>query len=420
MRRWITVCFAVAACLCMAAPAVATDGGDFFAKYDMKFWGRVKIDHSYDDVQFPFYNDFLGPVKDSKGDVTIDSDGVDVGPETDWDNDSLSFNPRDTRFGFSASHSAGDWIGKGVFEIDFYGTNAGNNLIPRMRLAYIDLANTTLGTSVRVGQDWIPISRLNPSTIDFSILSATGNLWWRVPQVVVHQKIPAVEGLDVMVGAMMHRRTSTENENREPMYVARLGYDFELMGGKHMVAIGGGYQNSGTDASYTHPETGDDVTSDNQTIDRWLTTLEAKFNIGPFLLKGEAFYGEGIGDKFLRYDMDTYLTDDGDVQEIESRGGWVDLTYKIIPRWSVTAGWGIDDPKDDDYDKVALVADNTRAGDRCFTQNQAFYLNSWYSLTEAIKLGGEWTYMETERKDVDGNHYTDQGNRFTVSMFYAF
>ncbi len=127
---------------------------DVWAKYNMRIYGRVKVDLNYDTTEFKQYNDFIGVVKE------------------DASNDSVNFNPRDTRFGLEASHTDGNWTGKGRFEIDFYGTNSGNSLIPRMRLGYVDLANNSSGTSLRVGQDWIPVAQQNPATIDFGVLTA--------------------------------------------------------------------------------------------------------------------------------------------------------------------------------------------------------------------------------------------------------
>jgi len=129
-----------------------------WSKYNMRLYGRIKFDLNYDTAEFKKYNDFIGVVKE------------------DASNDSVNFNPRDTRFGFETSHTDGNWTAKGRFEIDFYGDNNGNNLIPRMRLGYVDLANNSSGTSLRAGQDWIPVAQQNPATIDFGVLTAAGNL----------------------------------------------------------------------------------------------------------------------------------------------------------------------------------------------------------------------------------------------------
>jgi hypothetical protein len=391
MSRWVIKLLIVLLCLGLALPALVAADEPVTSKYNVKIWGRVKFDVHYDSAQFVNYNDFLGAPADSNATANAS-------------NNSLNFNPRDTRLGFSASHSAEAWVGKAVVEMDFYGDNNGNNLLPRMRLGYIDLANNDSGTSIRAGQDWIPIMSSNPSTIDFGILSASGNLWWRVPQVVLRQKI---EGLELLAGAMLHRRTDTASETRYPWVVGRVAYNFELFDGKHMVALDGGFQSDKVKNS----------TGDDDDIDRWLVGGEAKFSFGPVLVKGEIWYGEGIGAHFLRYNLDTEDTDSGagtSFTEWEAWGGWIDATYKIMPEWSVTAGFGIDNPDDSQYER------QTGNLNRKFKENRTIFVNTWYSLTEAIKVGAEFMQLQANREDAGGNNFRDKGTRTTISMFYAF
>ncbi|MBW1979686.1 MAG: hypothetical protein JRJ12_00535 [Deltaproteobacteria bacterium] len=391
MRVWVIRLLAVALCLCLAVPVLAADQGEsVWAKYNMKIWGRVKFDAQYDTSQFVKYNDFLGVPADSK-------------KTSDFDNDSANFNPRDTRLGFAAMHAVGDWAGKGVVEIDFYGTNAGDNLIPRMRLGYADLANKASGTSVRVGQDWTPVQSLNPSTIDFGILSASGNLWWRRPQVTVRQNVDIGDagGLQLLASAMLARRQSTSSKTRMPWALGRAAYSFDLWGGKHMLALDGGYQH-------------DKDSNTHNTINRWLVGGEFKFNFSPLLVKGEVWTGKGIGGDFLRYDLDKY-EDKADSRNVwEAWGGWIDATYKLLPQWSITAGVGIDDPDDSQYER------DTGNLDRKFTRNITFYTNTWWSLAKDVKVGFEWLNLTATRKKVNRHHYDDMGNRFTLSLYYGF
>jgi len=346
---------------------------DVWAKYNMRIYGRVKVDLNYDTTEFKQYNDFIGVVKE------------------DASNDSVNFNPRDTRFGLEASHTDGNWTGKGRFEIDFYGTNSGNNLIPRMRLGYVDLANNSSGTSFRVGQDWIPVAQQNPATIDFGVLTAAGNLWWRVPQVTLRQKLADVE---LLLSAMKHRRINTEEEERMPWALARVAYNF---GDGCLVAIGGGYQ------SNEYGQTGKD-------IDRSLAALELKLNLGPVLFKAEGFWGEALDKEFLRYDMGVNNSDPNNPNEIESIGGFISLTANATDDLSVSAGYGIDDPKNDDMKTMRGTL-----GDRQFTRNDIAFVNSWYNVTKAVKVGAEVMYVKTERFD-----NTDEGMRYTLSTFYNF
>jgi len=344
-----------------------------WSKYNMRLYGRIKVDLNYDTAEFKKYNDFIGVVKE------------------DAPNDSVNFNPRDTRFGFEASHTDGNWTANGRFEIDFYGTNSGSNLIPRMRLGYVDLANNSSGASLRAGQDWIPVAQQNPATIDFGVLTAAGNLWWRVPQVTLRQKLGDVE---LLLSAMKHRRTDTDEEERMPWALARVAYNF---GDGNLVALGGGYQ------SNEYGQTGKD-------IDRSLVALEFKLNLGPVLLKAEGFWGEALDKDFLRYDMGVNASDPNNPKEIEAIGGFISLTANAADDLTISAGYGIDDPKNDDMKTMRGTL-----GDRQFTRNDTAFVNGWYKVTKGVKVGAEVMYVNTERFDK-----TDEGMRYTLSTLYSF
>ncbi len=368
--------------LCLVAPVWAAEGNPVLSGKDTQWllYGKVKFDANYDTAQFVKYNDFVGAVANPV-------------LHSDYKNDSTNFNPRDTRFGFWAAHKEGNWLVKGRFEIDFYGTNAGNNLIPRMRLAYANLTNVATKTSILIGQDWIPVARLNPSTVDFGILTAAGNLWWRVPQITVRQKVG--DNLEFLVSAMKHRRTDTDREDRMPWLLGRVAYTGAYSGVGYMFALGAGYRH----ASYGADN------SDN--VDRYLVVGEWKISMldKKLLFKGEAWWGQGVGECFLRYDLDT--TPNGDAAE--ATGMWADLTYKFMPRWSATVGFGIDNPVDGDMPAPASM------NDRQFDKNTQIFANVWYQFMKPLKFGAEIIHIETERGDI-----TQTGNRFTLSMQYVF
>jgi hypothetical protein len=353
-----------------------------WSKYDMRLYGRVKVDLNYDTAEFEKYNDFIGCVK---------KDGT---------TDSVNFNPRDTRFGFEASHATGNWTGKGRFEIDFYGDNNGDNLIPRMRLGYVDMANSATDTNVLVGQDWVPVAQQMPDTVDFGVLTAAGNLWWRIPQVTVRQQLGNTE---LLVSAMMHRRIDTDSAERMPWALARVAYNFGEAG---FVAAGGGYQSN--EYRYTAAD-GKDIHT-GKDIDRSLVALELKLSLGPVGLKAEGFWGEGLDKDFLRYDMGVNDTDPNNPKAIEAMGGFVSLTANVTDKVRLAVGYGIDDPRNDD---MKGMEGNLNA--RQFTQNQQAFVNSWYQLTEGINVGAEVVYVKTERFE-----HTDEGMRYTLSTFYSF
>src|SRR5262245_2202507 len=140
-------------------------------------------------------------------------------------NSSSTLNPRYSVFGLRADRTDGKHTLAGVVEVDFYGqSDSGNNLLPRLRLAYMKYSPNNGKTSITIGQDWNPIMSLLTDDIDFSIMGYTGNLWQRLPQITVRQKFSEnfeglltvmrfERGLSFCCGATQVRSTPAEGAN---------------------------------------------------------------------------------------------------------------------------------------------------------------------------------------------------------------
>ena len=391
---------------------VAKDSKPIFGKpgLEWQLYGRVKMDYHYDTAQIVYYNDFVGTVKNR---WSYDSKNDQYKYDPTYQNDSTNFNPRDTRLGTLVYQKRGDWIVKGQTEIDFYGYNNGNNIIPRMRLAYVDIYNSKTKTSLLFGQDWIPVSQLNPSTIEFGILTAAGNLWWRVPQLTIRQKV--FENWELLGSLMMHRRMATSSEERMPWALARIQYKDgvlnKIFDKGSMIAIGGGFKHDAVkreDVSF--PKKYFSTESD---VDRWLICGEWVFNFKlfdqKFQFKGEAWTGRGIDKEWLRYDLGVNAYG----EPIEAFGMWADLVWNIKPRLSFTIGAGFDDPNDKEILKGQYGPE--ALNDRQFTKNTQYFANLWYKLSDNMSIGVEVMRIETER-----DKWVDTANRFTLSAFYNF
>jgi hypothetical protein len=256
---------------------------------------------------------------------------------------------------------------------------------------------------------------MNASTIDFGILLRAGNLWERPEQFTIRQKLAdgslelLVSAYKFMSGTSDATDAGTGDETRMPKVGARAAYTFELFGAKHLVAADGFFQS-------------DKDNTTKKSVDRWMVGGEFKFNLGPVLLKGEVWYGEGIdGEHGRPSDLSTQSVG-STTDEVEAWGGWIDATYKIMPTWSITAGVGIDDPEEDDF-KVSGTRNSM--DDTQFSENLQTYVNTWYSITPAIKVGAEWMYVDTERVQGDGDpnpgqDYSKSYNQVLASVFYNF
>lgn len=368
-KRSHAVTVLVVVILLLAGSLAAAAEGVVSSKVDVTIWGRVKFDTQYDTGN-------LGGLTDFATYLTTEKDGE------------MNFNPRDTRFGFAAVAGEGDWTYRAVFEMDFYGDNACNNLLPRMRLGYTEAKNTD-GLSLRAGQDWIPIAQQNPGTVDFGILAWGGNLWWRVPQVVLRQR---GQDFELLAGAMKHRiSTLQERDESLPWFVGRVAL-YGVLGEKSLLALGGGARS---------------VTVDGQSYDAWLVAGEFRVPLGDKLvLNGEYYTGRGIGREFIHYGLDYNSTHPDGPVAIASQGGFANLAYKAMPGVTFNAGFGVDDPD---------VEDLAGSASAPYIKNNVGFLNVKKQVTEAYGVGFEVMTFATETMAGDL-----EGQRYTASTWFIF
>jgi len=95
---------------------------------------------------------------------------------------------------------------------------------------------------------------------------------------------------------------------------------------------------------------------------------------------------------------------------IEAMGGFISLTAKVTDDVRLAAGYGIDDPEDDDMKGM-----EGSLGARQFTKNEQVFVNGWYQITEGIKVGAEVMYVNTKRFE-----NRDEGMHYTLSTIYSF
>jgi len=347
------------------APVVA---GDVTSSVDLEFWGRAVFNMQYDtgqqNVEFMSYL-------------------------TDDETEAFNFNPRDTRLGFAASHEHGEWAYRGVFEIDFYGSNASNNLLPRLRLGYAE-AKRSCGLSIRGGQDWIPIAQQNPGTIDFGVQSWSGNLWWRVPQLTIRRQAGQVQYL---VSAMKHR-VSSDQERQEtmPWLLGRVAVS-DLLGAGSLVALGGGWRS---------------VTVDDQDYSPYVAALElvVPFGESGIVLTSEVYTGAAIGREFVHYGFDYNPTHPDGATEIQSLGGFASLKVPVSPKIDLNFGAGLDDPDDDDLAGATAP----------YLKNTTVFGNFKYKVTKHFGWGLEAIHFITDT----GADDELTGQRFTGSWWFVF
>lgn len=327
---------------------------------------------------------------------------------------------RNTRFwlDISGAKFAGDWVGGGRIEMDFFGGVNGTGpysqqqLTPRLRQAYMDFTNPTTGTTVRVGQQWelmfpldnVPVSLAH---IAFPLGFGTGMIGWRFPGVVLMQDLNhGADGpkwrLDagVFEGSWSGPGDNTNyltagNAGFRPQVEARLRVadtDWVAYVAAHYSEV----DLRGVGNVVPNPPIKDTIKSTGYEIG-------GSWKPGPWVFNALAYTGKGLGEIFGG------LVQFGDISE---SGGYLQAGYHFTPHWSAYAFYGIGAPdKNDVYRWLA----NSPAG-RLKSQQSALSLQ--YD-AGAYSLGLEWMHDKLDTGNSLGSKSTG-GNQVSLSGLYKF
>jgi hypothetical protein len=341
------------------------------------------------------------PVPGSKGSVS----GIDV---------------RNTRFwlDFSGAKFTGDWTGGGRIEMDFFGGNNGTGAyaqqqpIPRLRQAYMDLANPETGTKIRIGQQWdlmFPLDMVPTSLshIAFPLGFASGFVGWRFPGVVWMQDlnhgsegakwrldVGAFEGSWSGPGLTTNYLTAG-NAGFKPQVQARLHVE-----DKNWLAFAVAHYARvdlrGVGGSAPTPIQSDVKSTGYEIGGSWKP--------GPWMFKGLVYTGNGLGQLFGA------LSQFGDIKET---GGFAQVGYNFTPNWSANAFYGIAKPDEDD---VVRWLGNGSTG---LLKTRQAALSLQYA-AGAYELGVEWMYDKLDSTTDGDTRKTTGGNQISLNGLYKF
>jgi len=134
----------------------------------------------------------------------------------------------------------------------------------------------------------------------------------------------------------------------------------------------------------------------------WSFVADGSLRVGEFtLIEGEYFLGQLLGD----YSGGIFQTvDPVKKAPIRARGGWVQVTQQIGPRWVVHAGYGTDDPFDQD-----LAGAERRT-------NTAVFANAIFRIIGGLRVGLELSWWATQWVD----NPTANAFRVETAVLYAF
>ncbi len=344
-------------------------------KSSIKIYGKIKMDAIYDTHSMGT-DAFITKLPKGESD------------------DRSTFNMKDTRVGFIIKGpQVEDWKVTGRVESDFYGKGGDDNGGFRIRLSYMNL-NNGKGTNIRIGQDYIPIASQMASTLDFLSMGASGNLWDRVPQVTVTQTFG--NGFGILGTVWKSSSTTDHVKMRMPWVGAKLFYKGDVLGvGKPLyLALGGAYRQGE-----------DEVSGVNGDVNDYLAAVEwnVPFNISfPIAIKGEAYVAQGLTTRDFLVFTDPHYLDGTDIEEVETKGGFVQLSLNPFTKISFNLGAGMNDP-DDDYAEAT--------GD--YKKNWRAFGNVMYKFAPNVTFGFELDHQETLYEGT-----VEHGERFIASAIY--
>ena len=350
------------------------------SKYGLHFYGKIKTDliHDSNDLGNDEYILFIPQFSDGESQT--------------------SFTARETRLGFALDdRPTGDWTTRARFESDFYGSaQSGGSGSLRLRLAYVEFQNGP--TAIRIGQDWVPVASLNPSTTNFTIMGYGGNLWGRVPQLTLRHEIS--DQLSGSISLFRYRDTDDvenfcDTDLEMPWIAGKLGFSpYTTEKATAYIGLSGAWRRGDVNGISVEPK---------------LAAIEWKLPWAPFDFLGEAYWGEGLGPEFL-HKRGAFNTLG---HAIETRGGFLQLGLQAAERTRFHMGYGFDDPRNGDVLKCGPANPNYPFADNFYQKNTYLFGNLTQELGNDLSTVFEGSWITT-----DWSTGKDEGFRFQGSMIY--
>lgn len=336
-----------------------------------------------------------------------------------------SLNDNDDQFNATANQSRiglrfdgpdfGSAETSGRVEVDFYGGGAENkaHLMMRHAFARIDWPENDL--TLIAGQTADVISPLVPTTVNYPVGWWAGNIGYRRPQLQLRKGFALTDASRLEFQGALSRTIGDSNifgpgdtgeDAGFPTLQARLAYQFPLLTEKETIlGISGHWGEEEYDISNT---------GSNRDFDTWSLNADLTLPLLKLLtLKGEYYFGEnldaylgGIAQGILHVDLDGNPANGREFPQdaITSHGGWAALTIGPFGDFMYNLGATIDSP------------DNGDLGPSGRSQNMSVFGNTFYSINEALMLGLELSYWETQYLNLDeGDSFRIQG-----SVMYSF
>ena len=380
MRKTVSALAGIVLGLLFLASAVANAGEN--PAFDVKWYGFIKLDGSYDQ-NLTSHGNFAMWVK----------------PQVNGrDDEQFNMTANQTRIGAVLNGTGYHQVRvAGKIELDLYGgvsgaTVAQNKALVQLRHAYFTIQSGN--TKLLAGQSFDLVSPLNPATLNYTELWGCGNIGHRRAQASLWHTAEAGQQTTVTAAGGAFR---TIGDDLTPT--------FSLAAGEMADGL-----DDGTDAGIPSFQGQVDIKHDLRSagyvrmgVSGLWGRLKAETNFGNYetykswatvghfevvLPSGWGFSGEA----FTGANLGTYLggiLNSSTIEGVATGGGWASAWVKPAPKVKVVAGFGVDDPADDDLG----------AGAR--SHNSCVFGNVTYAFVPQTKIGLEVSNWQTKYKDGD-------------------
>jgi len=350
--------------------------------FDLNWYGYFKLDGSYDE-NLTSHGNFAMWVNST---------------QLDQNDEQFNMTANETRFGFNLTgKNYKNVTVTGKVEFDLYagvtgGTIAENKAMLQLRHAYFSVQKGK--AKLLAGQSWDLISPLNPSTLNYPVMWGAGNTGYRRPQVSLWYdafkdkttSITLATGFFRTIGSDLtptfSLATGETSEGSDDGTDAGIPSWQGLLDVNHKFSTGVSFR-SGVSTLWGRLKA-ETTLGNSEKYESWgvIGHLMVSFP-ADYGFSGEVFSGSNLGSYFGG------ILNNNTVEGVSSNGGWISGWAGISPKVKLSAGYGIDNPSDEDI--------NT--GNR--SKNRCVYGNIKYSFVEQVTLGFELSNWTTDYKGME-------------------
>jgi hypothetical protein len=305
----------------------------------------------------------------------------------------MNITARESRFGLDFLWKENDIRTDARFEFDFYGLGVSsaslnsqeNRATSMLRHAYVQI--TKGHWSFLAGQTSDIISPLVPKTANYTVCWDQGNIGYRRPQFRVstyaeagdHGKVSAAIGIFRTLGGNLDGDGVDDGADAA----------FPTIQGRVAVSAKAwerGTMEIGVSTHYGQEEYG--TPPDDAEVTSWSGSLDLRYTPTPRLeLLAEVFMGRNLGAYYGGVGQTVNLVGD----EIAASGGWAELSFKVADNLWLNAGYGFDDPDDNDF----VITRSMTTARSFIARNSVLFGSAMYSVTSTVTAMVELSRLAT-------------------------